>query len=31
MRLEPGQYTPRIVSVANADGVLPVLLPVAAS
>jgi hypothetical protein len=30
MRMEAGQYVPRIVSVANADGVLPVLLPVAA-
>ncbi|MCW2921550.1 MAG: hypothetical protein JWL76_1424 [Thermoleophilia bacterium] len=29
MRLEPGQYSPRIVSVATQDGVLPVLLPVA--
>jgi hypothetical protein len=29
MRLEPGSYSPRIVSVATADGVLPVLLPVA--
>lgn len=29
MRLEPGQYAPRIVSVASAEGVLPVLLPVA--
>ena len=29
MRLEPGEYSPRIVSVASADGVLPVLLPVA--
>lgn len=29
MRLEPGEYSPRIVSVATADGVLPVLLPVA--
>jgi hypothetical protein len=29
MRMEPGQYSPRIVSVATADGVLPVLLPVA--
>ena len=29
MRLEPGEYSPRIVSVANVDGVLPVLLPVA--
>ena len=29
MRLEPGQFSPRVVSVANADGVLPVLLPVA--
>lgn len=29
MRLEPGQFSPRIVSVASADGVLPVLLPVA--
>ncbi|MCW2924594.1 MAG: hypothetical protein JWM98_1998 [Thermoleophilia bacterium] len=29
MRLEPGEYAPRVVSVASADGVLPVLLPVA--
>lgn len=29
MRLEPGRYAPRIVSVATPDGVLPVLLPVA--
>ncbi|MCB0878945.1 MAG: hypothetical protein KDC46_08195 [Thermoleophilia bacterium] len=29
MRLEPGEHAPRIVSVANADGVLPVLVPVA--
>lgn len=29
MRLEPGAYAPRIVSVATADGVLPILLPVA--
>lgn len=29
MRLEPGEYAPRVVSVATADGVLPVLLPVA--
>lgn len=29
MRLEPGEYAPRIVSVATPDGVLPVLLPVA--
>ena len=31
MRLEPGQYAPRVVSVATGDGVLPVLLPVATS
>ncbi|MCW2926902.1 MAG: hypothetical protein JWM86_870 [Thermoleophilia bacterium] len=29
MRLEPGVHAPRIVSVAGAEGVLPVLLPVA--
>ena len=29
MRLEPGEYSPRIVSVATADGVLPVLTAVA--
>jgi hypothetical protein len=29
MRLEPGEYSPRIVSVATADGVLPILLPIA--
>src|SRR5687768_13682753 len=29
MRLEPGEYAPRIVSVATQDGVLPILLPVA--
>lgn len=29
MRLEHGEFSPRIVSVATADGVLPVLLPVA--
>lgn len=29
MRLEPGEYAPRVVSVATADGVLPVLVPVA--
>jgi len=29
MRLEAGEYAPRIVSVASADGVLPVLLPIA--
>lgn len=29
MRMEAGQYAPRIVSVATPDGVLPVLLPVA--
>jgi hypothetical protein len=28
MRLEPGEYSPRIVSVATADGVLPVLTAV---
>lgn len=29
MRMEPGEFAPRIVSVASADGVLPVLLPIA--
>lgn len=29
MRLEAGEHAPRIVSVATADGVLPILLPVA--
>jgi hypothetical protein len=29
MRLECGELAPRIVSVATADGVLPILLPVA--
>jgi hypothetical protein len=29
MRLEPAGHAPRIVSVATADGVLPVLLPIA--
>lgn len=29
MRLQPGQFAPRIVSVASADGVLPVLFAVA--
>ena len=29
MRLEPGEHSPRVVSVASAEGVLPILLPVA--
>lgn len=29
MRLEPGEWAPRIVSIASADGVLPVLMPIA--
>lgn len=29
MRLEPNVYSPRVVSVAAPDGVLPVLLPIA--
>lgn len=29
MRMEPGEHSPRIVSVASAAGVLPVLVPVA--
>ena len=28
MRMEPGEYAPQVVSVANVDGVLPVLRPV---